>query len=68
MGKPQPKHRRDMTPLERAIDSRERGIATMRRNIERIQREADNDIAEIKARITEKQILLDALKKGALRG
>lgn len=61
------KQRKDMTPLERSIHSRERGIARMRDNIERIRKDAEAKVSTIQARIAEKQVLLDALKRGAMK-
>lgn len=68
MGKPQPKRPKDMSPLERAIYARQRGIETMRKSIERIRAQADADVKAIEKRIMEKAVLLDALRKGALNG
>ena len=59
--------RKDMSPLDRAIVSRESGIARMRENIKRIKEAADKEIAAIEARIREKSVLLDALKRGQLK-
>lgn len=61
------KLRKEMTAVERAIDSRERGIAIMKENISRIRRRADEEVHAIETRIREKQVLLDALKRGNLQ-
>ena len=53
-------------PLERSIYIREGGIKRMQQNIVRIRREAEEEIAEVQKRIKEKQVLLDALKRGQL--
>jgi len=63
----QVRKRKDMTPVERAILSRERGIERMRLNIKAIQNSADRQIAEIQKRISEKQFFLDALKRGSIK-
>ena len=55
------------TPLERAINSRQKGIERMRKNIADIRRKADEQIAVIQRHIEQKQVLLDALKRGALK-
>jgi hypothetical protein len=57
----------DMNPVERSIFRRESGIARMRENIKRIRERAEEAVAEIEARIREKQVLLDALKRGNLK-
>lgn len=57
----------DMTPVERSIHSRESGIARMRQNIIDIKTRAAEQIAEIETRIREKQVLVDALKRGTLK-
>ena len=56
-----------LNPVERSIFRRESGIARMRENIKRIREIAEQDVAEIEARIREKSILLDALKRGNLK-
>lgn len=53
-------------PLERSIYVREKGIERMESNIQRIREAADEQIAEVRARIKEKRVLLDALKRGKL--
>lgn len=53
-------------PLERSIHMREKGIERMELNIQRIREAADEQIAEVRARIKEKRVLLDALKRGKL--
>jgi hypothetical protein len=58
---------KEMTPVKRAILSRERGIARMKENIINIQKRAAQEVAEIQARIREKQTLVDALKRGTLK-
>ena len=58
---------KDMSPVERSIYSREGGIARMRENIKNIRERATQEIAEIEARIREKQVLVDALKRGNLK-
>lgn len=58
---------KEMTPVERSIYSRERGVARMKQNIIDIREKADDQIAEINARIREKQTLVDALKRGTLK-
>ena len=63
---------KDMTPVERSVFSRERGIARMLENIQRIRQAANEDIAKVEARIKEKQVLkvgqlVDALKRGRLK-
>ena len=58
---------KDMTPVERSIFSRERGIARMNQNIRRIRDEAAEKIALIQTGIREKQTLVDALKRGTLK-
>jgi len=60
------KTRKEMSPIERAILSRESGISRMNENIRRIKEDAEEAIAEIEARIREKTVLLDALKRGQL--
>ena len=60
------KTRKEMSPIERAILSRESGISRMKENIRRIKEDAEEAIAEIEARIREKTVLLDALKRGQL--
>ena len=65
--KQQRKSRKQMSAVERSIDSRERGIARMKQNIDAIRRKAEKEIADASARIAEKQILLDALKRGSLK-
>lgn len=60
------KKRKDMNPLERSIASREGAIGRMKENINRIRSDAAEKIAEIQARIKEKQFLLDALKRGQI--
>lgn len=52
--------------LDISINSREKGIARMRDNIKKIREQADRDVAEIEKRIKEKQILLDALRRGKI--
>jgi len=54
-------------PLTRAIVSRERGIERMRGNIRRLQHIHQKEVAEIWRRIGEKQVLLDALRRGTLK-
>lgn len=54
-------------PLERSIYIRERSIARMEENIRRIQESADEAKAEVRKRIAEKKVLLDALKRGKLK-
>jgi hypothetical protein len=54
------------SPLERAIASRERGIARMEKHKEEIRREANERIAAIDRAIYEKHVLLDALRRGQL--
>lgn len=59
--------RRSKDPLTRCIESRERGIKRMRDNIARIRKDAEQRIAEVELRVREKQVLLDALKRGRLK-
>lgn len=61
------KKQRPPTPLERAIRSRERGIARMRTEIKNVRLRAAEEIRGITLRIKEKTVLLDALKSGKLR-
>ena len=63
---PKKKTRKEMSPIERAILSRESGISRMKENIRRIKEDAEEASAEIEARIREKTVLLDALKRGQL--
>jgi hypothetical protein len=55
------------TPLDRAINSREHGIARMERNRREIMKRAEKECAVIDKHIAEKRILLDALKRGAIQ-
>lgn len=57
----------ELSPLERSIFSRERAILRMKQNIARIRQDADGEINATESRIKEKQILLDALKRGRLK-
>ena len=57
----------DMTPVERSIHSREKGIERMKQNIIQIREKAEEQVAEIMARMKEKQFLVDALKRGSLK-
>lgn len=60
------KPKKDRSPVERAIASRESGISRMRENIRRIKESANAAVEQIEARIKEKQFLLDALKRGQI--
>lgn len=53
-------------PVELSIYRRESGIKRMRENIKQIRDEANRRVAEVEGRIREKQVLLDALKRGRL--
>ncbi len=55
-----------MTTLERSIHTRERGIARMKENIDKIQERANEDIKSIEKRIKTARVLLEALKRGEL--
>lgn len=55
------------TPLERSIISRERGIAQMEESVRRLERQTAEEVKVIRNRIAEKRILLDALKRGAIK-
>lgn len=55
------------TPLERSINSRHRAIERMELNITKIEEEAAKRVAEIRHRISERKVLLDALRRGALK-
>lgn len=56
-----------MTSIEKAIRSREMGIKRMKDNIGRIRKRAEEEIAGIERRMVERQVLLDALKRGQLK-
>jgi len=57
----------EQSPLDRIIVARERGIARMEQRIKDIQAKAAADVEAIKERIAEKRVLLDAVKRGALK-
>lgn len=61
--KPRPK----MNPLERAINLREHHIRHLRSKAERILEIANDEVSRINKMIAERQVLLDALKRGALK-
>lgn len=63
----QARKRKDMNPVERAILSREHGIQRMRQNIQQIKQKAEDQVAAIEKRISEKQFFLDALRKGSIK-
>lgn len=53
-------------PVGRSIWRRESGIRRMEANIRKIREDADARIALIQQDIKDKQVLLDALKRGKL--
>lgn len=55
-----------MTPIQRAINAREKAIDRMKDHQTSIIEAAQARCLEIKKRITRSQILLDALKRGEL--
>jgi molecular chaperone GrpE (heat shock protein) len=57
----------ELSQLEKAIESRERGIHRMHQNVREIEQRAAREVAEIRKRIESKQVLLDALKRGQLK-
>jgi hypothetical protein len=64
----QKKPKVEKTPVERAIASRERGIARMEANKEQIMQRAKEQVAEIDRHLVEKRVLLAALKRGQIKG
>lgn len=56
-----------MTTLERTIKVREFWIAKMKKQAKRIQHDADEEIASLNKRISERQLVLDAIKRGSLQ-
>lgn len=56
-----------MTPVQRAIASRERGLSRMENNIRRVQVAAEEEIALIRKRMASVRVLLEALKRGDLK-
>lgn len=56
-----------MSPLDRAILAHERGIRVSKERIAAIQEDADEEIGKIKKSIARRQIILDAIKTGALK-
>lgn len=58
--------KKKLTPLQRAIVSRERGIERLKERVRRIWREAEADCAAIRKTIATRQFYLDAIKSGAL--
>ena len=54
-------------PLDRSIRSREMGIKRMLQNIQKVREKAEEQIVFIQRGIQEKEILLDALKRGSLK-
>lgn len=61
------KKRAKKSPIERAIFSRECGIKRMQDRILAIKRRAASEVEAIERRVAERQILLDALKRGQIK-
>lgn len=61
------KPKEQKTPLQRSIESRERGIKRMLDEKVKIMDEAKRKCDEIDKRLVEKKVLLDALKKGSIQ-
>lgn len=61
------RQKQNLDPLTRSIRSRERHIENAKKRIKTIREEADADVAKIEKDIAESQILLNALKRGALK-
>lgn len=55
------------TPLERAINSRRKGIERMEANKKKVMDRALAECAEIDRNIAQKRVLLEALERGALK-
>lgn len=56
-----------LTPVQRAVQSRERYLVRMEKKIRDIQRYADIEINEVRHRMATVRVLLDALKRGDLK-
>lgn len=54
-------------PLTRAIEGKQRSIANSKKFIAAIREEAEDRVAKINKNIAKQQVLLDALKRGALQ-
>jgi hypothetical protein len=59
--------KKEESPIDKAIKFRSRGIERMRERQKRILALAHDDVARIEKDIEKKQILLDAIKRGALQ-
>jgi hypothetical protein len=55
-----------MTPVERAIRSREAAIIKLTRQRDRFRRDAEEKIAKLDRRIAERRIILEAIQAGRL--